>query len=172
MTILVEMLNEIVTRAVTAVSRDDTVMGSLTTRQRGIRSQQRLVRLLEEGVPVAAEEHWRAHMAVVAKVVLGHGAVQPAGRRCRPRRSEPCRLAVIGRRRLAEVGYRRMSDSRRRSRCRYRAVFSIGVAIVERIACAALRETRSWPATISGRRGGDAGDRDLTRRHGSVPAAP
>jgi GntR family transcriptional regulator, transcriptional repressor for pyruvate dehydrogenase complex len=74
MTIVVEMLNEIVTRAVTAVSRDDSIMGSLATRQRGIRSQQRLVRLLEEGVPVAAEEHWRAHMAVVAKVMLGQDA--------------------------------------------------------------------------------------------------
>jgi GntR family transcriptional regulator, transcriptional repressor for pyruvate dehydrogenase complex len=71
MTIVVEMLNEIVTRAVTAVSRDDAVMGSLATRQRGIRSQRRLVRLIDEGVPVAAEEHWRAHMAVEAKVVLG-----------------------------------------------------------------------------------------------------
>jgi GntR family transcriptional regulator, transcriptional repressor for pyruvate dehydrogenase complex len=74
MTILVEMLNEIVTRAVTAVSQADEVMGTLATRQRGIRSQQRLVRLLEEGVPAAAEEHWRAHMAVVAKVMLGQEA--------------------------------------------------------------------------------------------------
>ena len=72
--ILVEMLDEIVTRAVSAVSRVDSVMGSLSTRQRGIRSQRRLVRLIEEGVPVAAEEHWRAHMAVVAKVMLGQEA--------------------------------------------------------------------------------------------------
>ena len=74
MTILVEMLNEIVTRAVTAVSQADEVMGTLATRQRGIRSQRRLVRLLEEGVPAAAEEHWRAHMTVVAKVMLGQEA--------------------------------------------------------------------------------------------------
>jgi GntR family transcriptional repressor for pyruvate dehydrogenase complex len=69
--ILIEMLNEIVTRAVSAVSKVGSVKGSLSTRQRGIRSQRRLVRLIDEGVPVAAEEHWRAHMAVVAKVVLG-----------------------------------------------------------------------------------------------------
>ncbi|MCW2933084.1 MAG: regulatory protein GntR [Actinomycetia bacterium] len=74
LSILVEMLNEIVTRAVTAVSKVGSVMGSLANRQRGIRSQRRLVRLIEEGVPVAAEEHWRAHMAVVAKVMLGQGA--------------------------------------------------------------------------------------------------
>ncbi len=74
MTIVVEMLNEIVARAITAVTRDDAVMGSLAIRQRGIRSQQRLVRLLDEGVPVAAEEHWRTHMALVAKVMLGQDA--------------------------------------------------------------------------------------------------
>jgi hypothetical protein len=32
------------------------------------------VRLIEEGVPAAAEEHWRDHMAVVAKVMLGQDA--------------------------------------------------------------------------------------------------
>jgi GntR family transcriptional regulator, transcriptional repressor for pyruvate dehydrogenase complex len=71
LSILIEMLNEIVTRAVSAVSEVGSVMGSLSTRQRGIRSQRRLVRLIDEGVPVAAEEHWRAHMAVMAKVVPG-----------------------------------------------------------------------------------------------------
>jgi GntR family transcriptional repressor for pyruvate dehydrogenase complex len=74
LSILVEMLNEIVTRAVTAVSQTGGDTGSLATRQRGVRSQRRLVRLIEEGVPAAAEEHWRAHMAVVAKVMLGQEA--------------------------------------------------------------------------------------------------
>jgi GntR family transcriptional repressor for pyruvate dehydrogenase complex len=72
--IVIEMLNEIVTRAVTAVSSDDDVTGSLSVRHRGIRSQRRLLVLLEEGVAAAAEEHWRAHMAVVAKVMLGQDA--------------------------------------------------------------------------------------------------
>jgi GntR family transcriptional regulator, transcriptional repressor for pyruvate dehydrogenase complex len=72
--ILSEMLNEIVTRAVTAVSKAGDGTGSLATRQRGVRSQRRLLRLIEEGVPAAAEEHWRAHMAVVAKVMLGQEA--------------------------------------------------------------------------------------------------
>jgi DNA-binding FadR family transcriptional regulator len=74
MSILIEMLNEIVTRAVTAVTRAGGDTGTLATRQRGVRSQRRLVRLIEEGVPAAAEEHWRAHMAVVAKVMLGQEA--------------------------------------------------------------------------------------------------
>ena len=72
--IVIEMLNEIVTRAVTAVSEAGDVAGSLSTRQRGIKSQRRLMVLLEEGVAAAAEEHWRAHMAVVAKVMLGQEA--------------------------------------------------------------------------------------------------
>ena len=74
LTILIEMLNEIVTRAVTAVSQSGGTTGSLAMRQRGVRSQRRLVRLIEEGVPAAAEEHWRDHMAVVAKVMLGQEA--------------------------------------------------------------------------------------------------
>jgi DNA-binding FadR family transcriptional regulator len=75
LSIVAEMLNEVVARAVTAVAQaaDDTV-GSLQTRRRGIRSQRRLLDLLEAGVPAAAEEHWRAHMAVVGKVMLGQEA--------------------------------------------------------------------------------------------------
>ena len=72
--ILIEMLNEIVTRAVTAVAKSGEVTGSQATRERGVRSQRRLVLLIEEGIPDAAEDHWRAHMAVVAKVMLGQEA--------------------------------------------------------------------------------------------------
>jgi GntR family transcriptional repressor for pyruvate dehydrogenase complex len=71
LTIVAEMLNEIVARAVTAVSKADDVVGSLSVRRRGIRSQRRLVDLLETGDGVAAEEHWRAHMNVVGRVMLG-----------------------------------------------------------------------------------------------------
>jgi DNA-binding FadR family transcriptional regulator len=74
LSIVAEMLNEIVARAVTAVSRADDVVGSLTTRRRGIRSQERLLALLEAGDGVAAEEHWRSHMQVVGRVMLGQQA--------------------------------------------------------------------------------------------------
>ncbi len=74
LSIVVEMLNEIVAKTVAAVSRSGDETGGLAVRQRGIRSQRRLLVLLAEGVAGAAEEHWRAHMAVVAKVMLGTDA--------------------------------------------------------------------------------------------------
>jgi DNA-binding FadR family transcriptional regulator len=74
LSIVAEMLNEIVTRAVTAVSQADDAVRSLSVRRRGIRSQERLVDLLEAGDGAAAEEHWRSHMAVVGKVMLGQQA--------------------------------------------------------------------------------------------------
>jgi DNA-binding FadR family transcriptional regulator len=74
LSIVIEMLNEVVTRTVTAVSQAGDVTGSMSVRQRGIRSQRRLLVLIEEGVGAAAEEHWRTHMAVVAKVMLGQEA--------------------------------------------------------------------------------------------------
>jgi DNA-binding FadR family transcriptional regulator len=72
--IVAEMLNEIVARAVTAVSHADDVVGSPAVRRRGIKSQERLLELLEEGDGVAAEEHWRSHMQVVGRVMLGQEA--------------------------------------------------------------------------------------------------
>jgi GntR family transcriptional regulator, transcriptional repressor for pyruvate dehydrogenase complex len=74
LSIVAEMLNEIVARAVTAVSQVDDVVGSLSIRRRGIRSQERLLDLLEAGDGAAAEEHWRSHMQVVGRVMLGQEA--------------------------------------------------------------------------------------------------
>jgi GntR family transcriptional regulator, transcriptional repressor for pyruvate dehydrogenase complex len=74
LSIVAEMLNEIVAVAVTAVSQVDDVVGSLRIRRRGIRSQQRLLDLLEAGDGEAAEEHWRSHMQVVGRVMLGQEA--------------------------------------------------------------------------------------------------
>ncbi|HEY7069688.1 MAG TPA: FCD domain-containing protein [Acidimicrobiales bacterium] len=75
LTILAEMLNEVVVRAVTAVSeaspdRDQ----SEATRRRGVRSQDRLAGLIEAGDADEAEKHWRTHMAVVGRVMLGQKA--------------------------------------------------------------------------------------------------
>jgi DNA-binding FadR family transcriptional regulator len=72
--IVAEMLNEIVVRAVTAVSNTDDAVGSLAVRRRGIRSQERLLELLESGDGAAAEAHWRAHMQIVGRVMLGQDA--------------------------------------------------------------------------------------------------
>jgi len=73
LSILAEMLNEIVARAVATVSRSEG-SDTLATRRRGIRSQERLLSLIEAGDGTGAEEHWRAHMSVVSRVMLGQRA--------------------------------------------------------------------------------------------------
>jgi DNA-binding FadR family transcriptional regulator len=72
--ILTEMLDEVVARAVTAVSRKDDAADSLAVRRRGIRSQLRLLDLIEAGDAAGAETHWRSHMQVVGQVMLGQDA--------------------------------------------------------------------------------------------------
>lgn len=72
--IVAEMLNEVVARAVTEVSRSRHARDSLATRRRGIRSQERLLELIAVGAGIEAEEHWRTHMAAVGKVMLGQRA--------------------------------------------------------------------------------------------------
>ena len=74
LTIVAEMLNEVVARAVTIVSKAGQAEGSIATRRRGVRSQKRLVALIEDGDADAAEAHWRTHMGVVGKVMLGQRA--------------------------------------------------------------------------------------------------
>lgn len=74
LSIVAEMLNEIVARAVTAVSKTGSAGSSIATRRRGIRSQEKLVSLIEAGKASDAEAHWRTHMTVVRRVLLGQGA--------------------------------------------------------------------------------------------------
>jgi DNA-binding FadR family transcriptional regulator len=71
--IVAEMLNEVVARAVTVVSQSS-ADDSSAIRRRGVRSQERLVELIEEGDADSAEAHWRTHMGVVGKVMLGQQA--------------------------------------------------------------------------------------------------
>jgi GntR family transcriptional repressor for pyruvate dehydrogenase complex len=40
----------------------------------GIRSQERLVELIRSGQAQEAEEHWRSHMSIVSRVMLGQGS--------------------------------------------------------------------------------------------------
>jgi DNA-binding FadR family transcriptional regulator len=72
LTILAEMLDEVVARAVTVVSQSEG--DSVATRRRGVRSQERLADLIEAGEADAAEDHWRTHMGVVGRVMLGQQA--------------------------------------------------------------------------------------------------
>ncbi|WP_153345800.1 FadR/GntR family transcriptional regulator [Nocardia aurantia] len=72
--VLTEMLDEVVTRAVSAVGGSADTAGSLTVRRRGLRSQRRLLELIEVGAGTEAVEHWQAHMAVVGRVLLGQEA--------------------------------------------------------------------------------------------------
>ena len=72
--IVAEMLSEIVARAVTVAAQSGGAGDSVSTRRRGIRSQQRLTDLIEAGNGAGAEAHWRSHMAVVGKVLLGQRA--------------------------------------------------------------------------------------------------
>jgi DNA-binding FadR family transcriptional regulator len=75
LSVVAETLNEVVVRSLAAMAEAaDATVGSLATRRRAIRSQRRLLDLLDAGVPAAAEEHWRAHMAAVGKVRLGRDA--------------------------------------------------------------------------------------------------
>jgi DNA-binding FadR family transcriptional regulator len=74
LTIVAQMLNEIVARAVTAVSKKGPTQESAATRRRGIRSQERLLSLIQAGKASEAEAHWRTHMTVVRRVLLGQRA--------------------------------------------------------------------------------------------------
>ncbi len=72
LSIVAEMLHEIVARAVTAVAGGQPADAADTsaTRLRGLRSQARLAALIEDGDAAAAEQHWTEHMAVVGRVLL------------------------------------------------------------------------------------------------------
>jgi len=72
--IVAKMLSEIVESAVTAVSKTGSSESSLATRRRGIRSQKKLVELIQAGKASEAEAHWRGHMTIVGRVLLGEQA--------------------------------------------------------------------------------------------------
>jgi DNA-binding FadR family transcriptional regulator len=72
LTVVAEMLNEIVTKAVIAAG--EATPDSVRTRRRGLHSQERLVSLIEAGEVADAEQHWRQHMTVVGRVLLGERA--------------------------------------------------------------------------------------------------
>jgi DNA-binding FadR family transcriptional regulator len=74
LTVVAEMLNEIVAKAVIAIGQAAPIQESVRTRRRGLHSQERLVALIEAGDAAAAEQHWRKHMTVGGRVLLGRRA--------------------------------------------------------------------------------------------------
>jgi DNA-binding FadR family transcriptional regulator len=74
LTIVAEMLNEVVARAVSSGSRGKGPSGSQATRRRCIRSQERLLELIKDSSVLAAEDHWRTHMATVSRIMLRQDA--------------------------------------------------------------------------------------------------
>ncbi|MCK9900196.1 GntR family transcriptional regulator [Parafrankia colletiae] len=70
LSIVAEMLSEVLARAVTAVSQPDPARDTEATRMRGLRSQARLAALIEAGEAAAAERHWAEHLTVVGRVML------------------------------------------------------------------------------------------------------
>jgi DNA-binding FadR family transcriptional regulator len=71
LTIVVEMLNEVVARALPAIGRAGISLDSVDSRRKSIRSQERLVSLIENGKVAEAEAHWRRHLAAVGSFLLG-----------------------------------------------------------------------------------------------------
>jgi GntR family transcriptional repressor for pyruvate dehydrogenase complex len=68
--IVAEMFDEIVRRSVSALSRDDDVVGTVSTRLRAVRSHRRLLDLIASGDGAGAEQHWREHMVFIGKLVF------------------------------------------------------------------------------------------------------
>jgi GntR family transcriptional repressor for pyruvate dehydrogenase complex len=74
--VVAEILTEIVEQAVKAFSKTGSARDA-ATRRRSVRSQERLVSLIEAGKAAEAEAHWREHMKVVGRVLLGRSATTP-----------------------------------------------------------------------------------------------
>jgi len=68
------MLNEVVARAVLAINKTGVSASTASGRRQAIRTQERLLSLIEAGKAAQAEELWRAHMTVVGRILLGRGA--------------------------------------------------------------------------------------------------
>lgn len=67
LSIMAGTLDNVLASALIAVSRADKDLTSKATRQRDLRSQQRLVDLLAAGDADGAEKHWRAHMEYLSR---------------------------------------------------------------------------------------------------------
>ncbi len=73
LSLVAAMLNEVITRAVTAMAQPATSDVSTTSRRRGLTSQTKLVELIAQGRGDEAELHWRAHLKAVGRIMFGRG---------------------------------------------------------------------------------------------------
>lgn len=73
LTIVTEMLNGIIAQVVADASQAPGAE-SARTRRRGIRSQHKLVDLVEAGDADGAEAHWASHLSVVGRMLLAEHA--------------------------------------------------------------------------------------------------
>jgi GntR family transcriptional repressor for pyruvate dehydrogenase complex len=68
--LLAGILHDLIRASVADVSRLAANEEQLRTRQRGLRSQRRVLRLIESGDAAAAESHWRKHMRMVSAIMI------------------------------------------------------------------------------------------------------
>ena len=69
--LLAGILHDLIHASVADVSRLASGEEQLRIRQKGLRSQRRVLRLIEAGDAAAAETHWRKHMRMVSDVMIG-----------------------------------------------------------------------------------------------------
>jgi GntR family transcriptional regulator, transcriptional repressor for pyruvate dehydrogenase complex len=75
LTLLAEILHEIVEQAVTLLTERDSTAKGLARRRRGVEAQRRLLELITSGNGSEAEEYWREYMRMVGAIMLRGGAV-------------------------------------------------------------------------------------------------
>nr|WP_255496929.1 MULTISPECIES: FCD domain-containing protein [unclassified Mycolicibacterium] len=69
LSIVAGTLDKVLASALIAVSRADKNLTSAAIRQRDLRSQRRLVELLDAGDADGAEKHWRSHMQYLVRTM-------------------------------------------------------------------------------------------------------
>ena len=71
LSLVTEMLQEVVDVAIAAFREQAGTSESTARVRRAIRSQERLIELIEAGKGAEAEKHWRGHLDAVGRVILG-----------------------------------------------------------------------------------------------------
>jgi GntR family transcriptional repressor for pyruvate dehydrogenase complex len=75
--LIVDVLHDIVARAVTQLTELDSSSRGLERRQQGVDAQRQLLALIDKGDSSAAEAFWRNYMEIVGKIMLSGGYRAP-----------------------------------------------------------------------------------------------